>query len=78
MTEETYREAGASSHHYRIDFVLNTLEKRFKNRQTDELEIKDFYCTETAANNYLVIYTLTQEIKRVTRRSIIWMKYVND
>jgi len=78
MTEETFWEVGASGRCYSRNFVLDTLEKRFENSPKDEWEIKDFYCSEIAENNYLVTYTLIQDKKRVTRRSTIWKKYDND
>ncbi len=78
MTEETFWEVGASGQCYSRNFVLDTLDKRFKNPPMDEWEIKDFSCLEIAENNYLVTYTLIQDKKRITRRSTIWKKYDND
>ena len=78
MTEETFWEVGASGNRYSRDFILDTLEKRFQNPQEEDLEIKNFHCLEISLNNYLVTYTLIQDKERVTRRSTIWKKKVND
>jgi len=74
MTEETFWEVGASGNRYSRKFVLDTLERRFKNPPKEELEIKDFHCFKISENNYLVTYTLIQEKVRITRRSTIWRK----
>ncbi len=75
MTEETFWEVGASGSQYSRNFVLDTLEERYKNPQKDEWEISDFNCEEIAGNNYLVTYTLIQDKERITRRSTIWRRY---
>jgi hypothetical protein len=77
MTEETFWEVGASGSLYSRNFVLDTLEERYKNPQKDEWEISDFNCEELAVNNYLVTYTLIQNNVRITRRSTIWRRHTD-
>jgi hypothetical protein len=71
MTEADFWEVGASGRRYSREYVLNTLEERYKNPTEDVWETKDFCCREIAADNYLLTYTLIQG-ERVTRRSTIW------
>jgi hypothetical protein len=71
MTEADFWEVGASGRRYSREYVLNTLEERYKNPTEDVWETKDFCCREIAPDNYLLTYTLIQG-ERVTRRSTIW------
>lgn len=78
MTEETFREVGASGKMYSRNFILNTLEKRFSEDYNDSWQVKDFNCTSLAENVYLATYTLLQGKDRTTRRSTIWKKSNGD
>jgi hypothetical protein len=73
MTETTYWEVGASGRRYSRDYILDELEKRFKNPAEDIWETKDFFCMEIASDNYLLTYTLIQG-DRITRRTTIWRR----
>lgn len=74
MTEPSFWEVGASGKKYSREYVLDTLEKRFKEGYEDDWETKDFHCLEISANNYLITYTLIQK-SRITRRATIWRRY---
>jgi len=71
MTEREFWEVGASGRRYSRQYVLDTLEQRYKNPGQDVWETRDFHCLELARDNYLLTYTLLQG-ERVTRRSTIW------
>ncbi|MEP6549442.1 MAG: DUF4440 domain-containing protein [Gammaproteobacteria bacterium] len=73
MTDATFWEVGASGRRYGREFILETLESRFPQAEADRWAIHDFHCTEIAAENYLVTYTLLQG-PRVTRRSTLWRR----
>lgn len=73
MTEETFWEVGASGRRYSREYVLDELERRRANPSEDEWQTRDFHCSEIAADNYLLTYTLIQGA-RVTRRSTIWRR----
>lgn len=73
MTALGFWEVSASGRRFSRQFVLDLLEPRYKNPTTDVWEISGFHCSEIAANNYLVTYTLFQG-RRVTRRSTIWRR----
>ncbi len=77
MTEETFREVGASGRIYNREYVLNVLEERYANPHVDKWETKDFKCQELANNIYLLTYTLLQD-ERVTRRTTIWRRHGSD
>lgn len=72
MTVEGFWEVGASGKIYDRNFILDTLEERYKNPPEEDMEIRDFNCSAICENNYLVTYTLVQEKVRVTRRSTLW------
>jgi len=74
MTADSFWEIGASGRRYDREFVLNELEKRYSGPYADDLQVDDFQCTEIAAGNYLVTYTLIQDGHRVTRRATIWRR----
>jgi hypothetical protein len=73
MTALTFWEVSASGRRFSRQFVLNTLEGRYKSPTEDVWEVGDFHCSEIAADNYLATYTLIQG-ERVTRRSTIWRR----
>lgn len=73
MTAPEFWEVGASGRRFSRQFVLDTLEPRYKHPTEDVWEIGDFHCQEIAADNYLVTYTLNQH-QRVTRRATIWRR----
>jgi hypothetical protein len=78
IMEETFWEVGVSGNRYSKKFILDSLEKRFKNPPKEKLAVKDFHCLEISKNNYLVTYTLIQNKIRVTRRLTIWKKRRNQ
>jgi hypothetical protein len=73
MTDASFWEVGASGRRYSREFILETLESRFPPAVADDWQIQGFHCTEIAAQNYLVTYTLLQG-SRVTRRSTLWRR----
>ncbi|MES2407611.1 MAG: DUF4440 domain-containing protein [Pseudomonadota bacterium] len=73
MTEAAFWEVGASGRRYSREYILDLLEQRSENPIQDNWEAKDFHCTEIAADNYLITYTLLQG-GRMTRRSTIWRR----
>lgn len=72
MTRDFW-EVTASGRRISREFVLNTLEDRYRNSTEDVWEIEDFLCQEIAPDNYLVTYTLFQN-QRVTRRATLWRR----
>lgn len=70
-------ETTASGRRISREFVLNTLEERYKNSTEETWEIGDFHCQQIAPDNYLVTYTLFQG-ERITRRATIWRRTAGD
>lgn len=66
-------EVTASGRRISREFVLDTLENRYKNSTEDVWEIGDFCCQQLAPDNYLVTYTLLQN-QRITRRTTLWRR----
>jgi len=77
MTASSFREVGASGRRYSRQFVLDGLEKKFKNPIELVWEVRDFHCFKIAPGNYLATYTLVQG-ERVTRRATIWRRLGRD
>jgi len=77
MMAPEFSEVGASGRRYSRQFVLSSLEERYKNPIEGVWEIGDFHCLEIAADNYLLTYTLIQG-QRVTRRATIWRRAGTD
>ena len=73
MTDEAFWEIGASGRRYSRAYVLDVLEQRGRAAQEDRWKAYDFHCSEIAADNYLVTYTLRQE-DRLRRRASIWRR----
>lgn len=73
MTAPEFWEVGASGRRYSREFVLDTLEDKYRNYREDVWEVGDFHCIEIAADNYLATYTLVQG-ERVTRRATLWRR----
>jgi hypothetical protein len=73
MTAPEFWEVGASGRRYAREYVLNILESRFETPADDPWEVRDFHCSEVAADNFLVTYTLLQG-QRVTRRATLWRR----
>lgn len=73
MIAPEFWEVSASGRRFSREFVLSTLEERYKNPIEAVWEIGDFHCLEIAADNYLMTYTLFQG-ERVTRRATIWRR----
>jgi hypothetical protein len=73
MTAPEFWEVGASGRRFSRQFVLDTLEARYRSPTADIWEVCDFHCLEIATNNYLATYTLVQG-ERVTRRTTIWRR----
>lgn len=75
-TTEDYFEISASGCDYSRDFVVDYLEKRYKEEPVDEMEkenwqITNFKIKKIANELYLVNYTLHGQ-GRVTKRGEIW------
>jgi len=70
-------ETTASGRRVSRQFILDCLEKRYEKTTEVTWEIEDFRCSEIAANNYLVTYTLFQD-ERITRRTAIWRRTADD
>jgi hypothetical protein len=66
-------ETGASGRRYCRQFVLDSLEARYKKTVERVWEIADFHGAKIAVDNYLITYTLRQG-DRVTRRATLWRK----
>jgi len=73
MTAPSFWEVSASGRRFSRQFVLDTLEERYEHPTETVWEIRDAHCSEIAADNYLVTYTLIQG-GRVTRRATIWRR----
>ena len=73
MMDDAFREVGASGRRYSRGYILDVLEARWRNPPHEQWETSDFHCTEIAADNFLLTYTLRQE-ERVTRRMTIWRR----
>jgi hypothetical protein len=73
MTEADFWEVGASGQRYSRAYVLDVLDERFKHPHEDVWETSDFHCSEIAAGNYLLTYTLRQG-ERLTRRATVWRR----
>jgi hypothetical protein len=74
MTVADFWEVGASGRRYTRDFVLDTLEERYRSPIVEVWETTDFQCRRLARGVYLLTYTLLQENTRKTRRSTIWQR----
>lgn len=73
MTTDDYWEVGASGRRYSRKYVLDVLEQRFQQDQSEDAwEASDFCCRRLATNVYLLTYTLLQRKTLKTRRSTIW------
>lgn len=75
-TTEDYFEISASGCDYTRDFVLDYLEKRYKENPEDDMvkdgwKVEDFKIKKLARKLYLVNYTLHGQ-GRVTKRGEIW------
>lgn len=73
MMVEDYWEVGASGRRYSRAYGLDILEKRSSVTHEDVWETSEFHCRELAPDVYLLTYTLLQDRKRLTRRSI-WQR----
>ena len=74
MTHPEFYEIGASGKIYTRDFVLDTLEERYKHPVEDLWETSDFHCRHLAPDLYLLNYTLLQNHTRRTRRTTLWQR----
>jgi len=70
-------ETTASGRRVSRQFILDCLDKRYETTTEVTWEIEDFRCSEIAANNFLVTYTLFQG-ERITRRAAIWRRTADD
>ena len=77
ITEPGFWEVGASGRRYSREYVVESLERRYKNLAYETWYIEDFQCQEIAKDNYLITYTLFQD-DRQSRRSTIWRRSEND
>ncbi len=78
MVDRGFWEVGASGRCYSRQYVIDTLVKRHASPHQEVWKASDFHCTELAANVYLLTYRLVQDGGRVTRRSTIWRKDVDQ
>jgi hypothetical protein len=78
MTAEEFWEIGASGRRYSRNFVLDELEKRYAAGHKDVWETSESHCRRLAEDVFLLTYTLVQDGTRVTRRSTIWQRTVED
>ena len=72
-TAPDFWEVGASGRRYGRAYVLETLERRYREPTTDVWHVEDFQVREIAERTYLATYTLIQH-ERTTRRSTLWQK----
>ncbi|MDQ2834188.1 MAG: DUF4440 domain-containing protein [Acidobacteriota bacterium] len=72
MTTEDFWEVGASGRCYSKGYVLDELEKRHSQPQTETWETSSFLCKRLSPDVYLLTYTLLQDEVRITRRTTIW------
>lgn len=74
MITDDFWEIGASGNIYNRSYILEVLEDRHGNTETEykeDWETGDFYCSMIAENRYLLSYTLTLH-GRLTRRTTLW------
>lgn len=79
MITDDFWEIGASGNIYNRSYILEVLEDRHGNPDTEykeDWETGDFYCSKIAENRYLLSYTLTLH-GRLTRRTTLWHR-AND
>ncbi len=76
-TAPDFWEVGASGRRYGRAYVLETLERRYRQPTTDVWYIEDFQVREIAERTYLATYTLFQ-YQRATRRSTLWQLSEED
>jgi hypothetical protein len=81
MTDEAFWETGASGKRYSRACVLDLLEQRHAQQHEDVWETSEFQCIEIAMDNYLLTYTLLQQLpgtvsggERLTRRATLWRR----
>jgi hypothetical protein len=75
-TAKDFWEVGASGKVYDRQTVIDTVEKRFKEKtepDTNRWQTSDFKCRSLGNDTYLVTYLLKQA-DRITRRLTIWRK----
>ena len=73
MTDEAFREIGASGQCYGRESVLDVLEQRGKDPVEAVWTMRDFRCQPLAPDVFLLTYTL-QQPGRLTRRASIWRR----
>ena len=76
-TAPDFWEVGASGRRYGRAYVLETLERRYREPTRDVWHVEDFQVREVAERTYLATYTLFQG-ERVTRRSTLWRRSDED
>jgi hypothetical protein len=74
LTDEDFREVGASGRSYTRQYVIDTLAERHRTAHEDVWETSEFHCVELGTDTYLVTYTLLQDRSRLTRRASIWRR----
>lgn len=72
MMDKDFWEVGASGNIYTKDYILNTLENRYRKQYEETWQTENFKCKALSENVYLLTYTLIQDNYKVTRRSTIW------
>ncbi len=72
VTDTDYWEVGASGRRYSREYIFGIVKDRGITID-GSWQMKDFWCREIAADNYLLTYTLVQG-ERVTRRSTLWRR----
>ena len=73
-THSDFWEVGASGKVYSRDFVIDTVEKRFREgseEDTSKWVVSDFVCRQLGESIYMVTYQLNQN-GRLSRRMTLW------
>lgn len=79
MMAPEFFEIGASGRLYSRDFIIQTLEERFRmpEPQPDRFRASEFHLLRVSAEAWLLSYMLRQEIAdapRISRRTTLWKK----
>lgn len=73
MMAPGFWEVGTSGRRYSREFILRTLEQRYKHTWEEEWELHDFHFHPISPDTFLATYTLHQG-PRITRRATIWRR----
>lgn len=76
QTAENFWEVGASGRPYSRKFVIDAVERRFRDNTevtTDDWKMSEFYCRELGPDTYMITYLLNQG-GRLSRRLTLWRR----